>query len=207
MKKKNTAIAYFFVSVGFMLILLVFGIAADEKIMPIIGELSAIKANEIANECIDNAVMKSFSENNINYDDFFINDEINGAFVADTVTINNFTLNLNRNIRNEVKKINEKTISVAMGAFFGNGTFSAYGPKINLKVIPYGEIKTDYETDIISSGINQTAVKIWVNTEISVKAVHPLFEEKICLRRKVMLVDTIIKGEVPNVTFPSMNYY
>lgn len=181
-----------------VLALMSFLAACDERLLPAVTDIGAIKADEIANTCIDEAVRKSFGEKNYKYSDFFVNDELNGMFNANTVTINLLAAEINKNIRNELENVGEERVYVPLGAAFGADLFSAEGPKIKFKIIPYGSVSTDCNTEISSSGINQTAVKIWFDTAVTMKIVHPFTEKKVLIKRKVMVVDTVIKGEVPS---------
>lgn len=198
MKAKSITLLGFLIFILAMILIMSFGMAMDYKLLPAVIDISAIKANEIANRCIDGAVNKSLNDGNYKYSDFFINDELNNVFCANTVKINFLTLDINKNIRNELEKIGEETVSVPLGAALGIDVFSARGPELSFKIIPYGSVLTDYNTEIVSSGINQTAVKIWIDTAVTMKVVHPLTEKKILIKRKVMVVDTVIKGDVPD---------
>ena len=61
-----------------------------------------------------------------------------------------------------------------------------------------GSAEVDYETEFISAGINQTNYKIWLTVDITVSLANPLYSKRVNMTRKIMLVDTIIKGEVPS---------
>lgn len=197
LKKTNRYIRFFIVFIFFLILLLLFGIVADEKILPSVCAVSDIKAKEIANSIIDTSVNKTINEMKIEYDDFFISDELNDTFSANTVLINNFVFMLNSNLREEIKKIEKEKVAVPFGVAFGIELFEAEGPYMYFSIKPYGDVLTDYETQIVPSGINQTSVKVWVNTEVNIRVIHPLIENKVCLKRKIMLIDTLVKGDVP----------
>ena len=188
---------FFIIFIVFMIMLLFLGIIIDEVMMPSVIAVSEMKIQKIAGESIDRAVYKSLNELNIKSDDFFIADTENGMFLSDTVLINNFCLNVNTNIRNEFEKLENEVIPVPMGTALGIGALAAYGPEIKFKIRPYGDALTDCETEVASSGINQTVIRIWLNTEAAVQVFHPLTDKRVYVKRKILLVNTVIKGDVP----------
>lgn len=64
-----------------------------------------------------------------------------------------------------------------------------------------GEAEVDYETEFTSAGINQTNYKIWLTVNITISLVNPLYDRKANLSRKIMLADTVIKGDLPSNYF------
>ena len=62
-------------------------------------------------------------------------------------------------------------------------------------------VKTDYQTEFVSAGINQINYKIWLNLSMDMKVVNPLYQETITLNRKIMLCDLVFSGKVPEHYF------
>lgn len=195
--KRSGTVVFFIIFTAFMIMLLFLGIVIDETMLPSVMSVSEIKAQKIAGESIDKAVYKSIKELNIKSSDFFSADNENGMFFADTVLINNLCLSVNGNIRSEFEKLEDVKISVPIGTALGIKIFSAAGPELNFKIRPYGDAVTDCYTEVSTAGINQTSVKIWLDTEACVQVVHPLADKKIFVKRKLLVVVTIIKGDVP----------
>ena len=75
--------------------------------------------------------------------------------------------------------------------------FSNTGPSIPFYLKPMGLASVDYETSFTAEGINQINFKIWINVAMDIKIVNPLRSETMSVSRKIMLVDTIINGTVP----------
>lgn len=61
-----------------------------------------------------------------------------------------------------------------------------------------GGTDVDYKTEFMSEGINQTNYKIWLTVNITVSLANPIYSKNVNMTRKIMLVDTVIKGEVPS---------
>ncbi len=47
----------------------------------------------------------------------------------------------------------------------------------------------------MSAGINQTNYKIWLTVNITVSLANPIYSKNVNMTRKIMLVDTVIKGK------------
>ena len=63
------------------------------------------------------------------------------------------------------------------------------------------DTKVDYETSFSQAGINQTNYKVWLTVEITLRMVNPLKSTDVTTTRKIMLIDTIIKGNIPQTYF------
>ena len=197
MKKKRKSTLCFIGFIAFMVFMLFSGAVLDEILFPAIYEIAVIKAGESAGNCIDNAVSETIKEMDTDYSDFFIFNEYASSFSINTMLINEFTLKVNENIRKELTYLSEVHVKIPFGAITGIKLFSSEGPEISIEIMPYGEVLTDYDTEVISSGINQTSVKVWIDTKVNVSIVHPLIDKKAEVSRKIMLIDTVIKGDVP----------
>ena len=54
---------------------------------------------------------------------------------------------------------------------------------------------------VLSAGINQINYKIWVDISMEMKIVNPLYQEILSMERKIMLVDIVFSGKVPEHYF------
>lgn len=171
----------------------------DRKILPSAAAISHMQAKNMANKLIDASVKDTLDEMKINSSDFFI-DSGTGAinsFSANTMLINEVCANVSTNISTDLEKLADERIDIPFGVLSGIEILSNIGPDISFSLMPMGEVAVDYDTSFNSVGINQTNFKIWMNVNIAIQIVNPLKKEKIVLERKLMLVDTVINGEVP----------
>lgn len=187
----------------------------DYKILPSAIAISELEAKKRANILIDRSVNSLIQEMNVTAEDFFKND---GKFLyANTILINEMCANVSHRITKNIEGVTEEKIEVPIGALTGFEMFSGIGPSLWFTMRPGGETKVDYETEFNGVGINQTNFKVWITITINIRLINPLRSEGMTLTRKLMLVDTVIQGEVPNgyfqlndqagspLTFPSGN--
>jgi hypothetical protein len=75
------------------------------------------------------------------------------------------------------------------------------GPCISVRLTHLGSARTDYETSLDSAGIGQVNFKVWLVADCEMGMVNPLFEHRIKITRKLMLVNTVFSGEVPSAFY------
>lgn len=194
----------------FFLILIFFAIVGIDEmnstIFPSAIEISHLQAKTTANSIIDKAVNDSIENIDLKSSDLFVSEiEDKGEGLsyisANTVLINKLCSSISSTMTDMLNKIGDEKIEIPFGALTGIEWMSNAGPNINFYLKPMGESEVDYETGFTSVGINQTSFQAWLNIKIGIKVVNPLQEEKIVLTRKIMLVDAVINGKVPDKYF------
>lgn len=181
-----------------ILILMVFGSFVENTVMPSLIAISQIEAKRAANNAIDTAVRTSITNMGLKTEDFFTYAQNGGSVSANTLLINELCAEVSRNINDEMETLDERKISVAVGALTGWDTIANTGPRISFRIRQMGEADVDYQTMFGQAGINQTNYKAWLTVDLKVRLVNPLKSDTISSQRKVMLIDTVIEGEVPD---------
>lgn len=174
--------------------------ATQKYVMPIAVKLCLNDAKEKANRVINNSVNKALEDSGINYSDLFRVSRENDItmITTDTAAINTLCANISEYITEEMTELENDEINVPYGATTGVGILANYGPPIIFEIMPAGGTEVDYETEFNSAGINQTNYKIWLTVNITISLVNPLYDKDMSMNRKLMLVDTVINGEVPD---------
>ena len=187
-----------------VLLLLVFIIICifkqiDKRFLPSAISISHIDAKKSANKVINTAVNNSIKDFNIKAADFIEQTDFQNinSISANTILINEICADVSTKIDEGIKKISDEKIEIPFGATTGIDMLANTGPNFHFKMLPMGSSEIDYDTSFTSAGINQTNFKIWLNISINVELVNPLIKDNIVITRKVMLVDTIINGVVP----------
>lgn len=205
--KKNSIkkkVKFFILSFLSIILLLssLFLMLFDKNVLPTALKISEKYAVDIINQQINDSVNEIVTEKNITTTDFFEN-SFNDNKQMNYLSVN--SLLINEICSKAAVKINEKlkyfeneNIDLPIGIFSGIPFFSAYGPKYSIKIYSSGETYTDYETSFASVGINQINFQIWLTVETKVTIVNPLYEKDVSVKRKLMLVNTIYNGDVPN---------
>ena len=173
----------------------------DKRIYPAVLQVaeSSIKADTI--ECISKTSMELFDEE-FNYDEMIIIDKDNEGNInmirANTVKLNYLTSRLSIRCNEELQKMGEVGVEVPLGWMTDNSAFYEFGPDLNVKIDPIGNMKVSYESKIESAGINQTRHKIYLNVEARVRMKIPLHSKEQVVTCQIPVAETIIVGKTPN---------
>lgn len=174
----------------------------EKKIVPSLQEISHNRSTALANTIINDCIQDMMTEQSLSSEDFLVEtDSENPTYTTNTQLINLFCANLNKKINTAMQALPYEKIMIPLGAASNSNFFANWGPQIPFILMPGGEITSDYETSFVTAGINQTNYKIWINLSLEIQIVNPLYTEKIMLTKKIMLVDTIIGGKVPDLFF------
>lgn len=187
------AIIFIFLAV-FLLVL------CDGKISRTIIEISSIEAKERANEAINEAIASSISEMNLEAADFFIYNSEN-TYSADMLLINNLSAKISRYISDYMQEKSRLKTEIPIGMLTGIDMLSNMGPNLNIYVKPAGAVNINTKSQVISAGINQVNYKIYFDVEIESKIVMPFKEQSVMFQKEILIVDSVIKGSVPDAYF------
>ena len=189
------------VIISILLVFILSIILYDKRIYPAVLQVaeSSIKADTV--ECISKTSMELFDEE-FNYDEMIIIDKDNEGNInmirANTVKLNYLTSRLSIRCNEELQKMGEVGVEVPLGWMTDNSAFYEFGPDINVKLDPIGNMKVSYESKFESAGINQTRHKIYLNVEARVRMKIPLNSKEQVVTCQIPVAETIIVGKTPN---------
>ena len=83
------------------------------------------------------------------------------------------------------------------GNFTGNSLLAGCGPNVKVKVIPIGTVKTDFKTEFVSAGINQTRHRVYLRVYCTMYVAAPLVGNEIVVNNGVVVAETVLIGDVP----------
>ena len=187
----------------FVIILLIIILATmvlyTKFVLPSAITISEKYTVESVNREIKRAVESVINDMGISQEDFTT--EI-GEGKLSHINVNSILINsLCNNVADELSKgISHIVIEDArlpIGIFTGSNLFTNVGFEIPIYLQSAGEAIVDYESEITSAGINQVAYSVWLNVECRVAIVNPLWRKEVIIKRKIMIINTIFNGDVP----------
>ncbi len=206
-RKSKKSKLYFFI-ILFIAVFIIFIYLFEKHIVPAIISIGEKYVVNLVNEKLNESISETIEEMQISSSDFFNKsfdgDDINYIDV-NTLAINNFCLNISNNLSELLKKDSIMQIELPLGMIFGFNALSNIPPKIKLNILYSGENTIDYETSFKSVGINQINFQIYINAVIKVAIVNPMYKKDIEVTRKLMIINTVFKGDVPNTYFNYSN--
>ena len=168
-----------------------------KSISPIFEELCIERARRIGTDIMNNA--SNAILDNTDYEDIvkIEKDGDSNVLKTDVVKINKIASDIALEAENRFKNLENETISIPFGALTGNKYLAGYGPNMNIKVIPTGNILTEIKNEFEAQGINQTMYRIYLELtcKVSIVTQYKTIEES--LVNQVLLVETVIVGDVP----------
>lgn len=182
------------------IIIILFFQYVSEKLEETVLILCKAKVESIAitisNKAIDDVVEGK------KYEDFitFVKDD-NGKIIAlksNVVEMNNFASEIALKVQEMYDELDDIYIYVPIVNFIGNHFLAGYGPNVKVKVIPQGIVSTDFKTEFISTGINQTRHRVYLNVLCTMFITAPLIGEKMIVDTGVTVAETVLIGDVPD---------
>ncbi len=197
-RKKRIAVfvTIIFIITGFLYFLIMF----EKKVIPVAVSISEKYAVTEINEQINFATKEVISEMGIVQKDFFISEDEdkNNSMSINTLLINDICSNMSVKISKRLNELEKKRLKLPLGIMTGINILSNYGPEYEISLTPMGSSEIDYETTFESVGINQINFQIYLNIVSEISIVNPFYSKNVVIKRRLMLVNTVINGEVPS---------
>lgn len=193
-----------------VLILIVGGIFAyfNLYVNPIVitSNESTIKGK--TNEIINQAIEQTLNQTDV-YEQL-INISFDTQGNVTSISANSLNANkINNSILSNCQKaFNNQTslyLDVPLGTFSGIPLLNGIGPKIKIKMLPVGNIQSNFKSNFTSAGINQTHHEIYLNFKLSVSVLLPGTDKTVDIHSQVLIGESIIVGKVPEIYFGSNN--
>ncbi|MEG0013854.1 MAG: sporulation protein YunB [Cellulosilyticaceae bacterium] len=176
-------------------------IQLDKEVMPTVMAMAKMKATSIATEAINESISQTLASSQITVEDLLSYDYNDlGELISwnvNSILINNLCAEIVSKSTEELQNIGTVSFKIPLGNLTGSRIFANMGPDISVQVLPIGTMEIDYDNQIQSTGINQVNHTVWLDIEVTIQVVVPLFSEQVVVKRRVMLIDKVISGKVP----------
>ncbi|HOJ09340.1 MAG TPA: sporulation protein YunB [Clostridiales bacterium] len=200
-KKRHTARIHIYLRFVATIILFVIIVKYAEKtILPYMSNISEYRVKSAINILVNEAVQKTFSEKQ-RYDELVcINKNEKGeieAITIDTPKINMLSAKIAQEIQQKINSRDTVLIKIPIGSLLGETILYNSGPSIYATVRQNGNIETEFISEFLEAGINQTKHRIVLSVKINV-IVHTTFIKKNhIIINSIPIAETIIVGKVP----------
>lgn len=194
--KHKFGVLVFFVILAFILISWYF----ETHINPVIITMSEAKVSSLSTtavyDAIDTVLNNGTTYNeliNVTTDD---NGEVN-FIQADGISINALGNQIAVATQINLDKIGQQTVSIPIGNFTAMPILAGQGPKIEIKLLPIGNVNCKFISEFTNAGINQTNHRIYMFAETKISLVLPMATKIIKSNVQILLCESIIIGKVP----------
>ena len=194
---KISALGVVAIVAGLFLLIFLF---IDHNINPAIISFSQAKIQAIAINSLSDAVKKTLGTN-IKYTDFVnVLTDKNGNVAmlqANTMKMNDLAAQVSDMAQETIRSKGDEGIDIPLGTITGSKLLAGMGPKIRIRIISFPAVSTDFDSELVSSGINQTRHKIYLTLRARIRIAIPLNTADIDVESRVPVTETIIVGDVP----------
>ncbi len=172
---------------------------------PMIVDISEAEVDSLATTVISDSIYEVVNEYNLVYDDILdIKYDKEGnvsSMTANMEKVNFLAREISTVSQIKLDELRNRGVDVAIGAFTGMPVFNEVGPRITLRLMPIGSIITSFDSQFVSTGINQTKHSIYVDVNASVTIILPTSTKKISFITQTLICENIIVGKVPEFFF------
>ena len=161
--------------------------------------IAHIKAN--TTNIVDGAISKTLGGNT--YEDLIsISKDSQGKITL--ISVNSKNVNALNNeiisfVQTALSVSNKLFFEVPLGCFTGITALNSLGPNVKVQMTPIGSVSTKFVSKFSQAGINQTLHKIFLQITTEVCAIMPLYTQNVVVTSQVLVTESVIIGEVPDV--------
>ncbi len=213
MKKKSKKFSFRLINISnlrlkyrffafFILMLIILFLYAKFLATPIVVANTRTQIGNFATRSINYAIADTMNQN-VSYGDLVnvVKDESGDVsyIEANSVRINLLSKTMSKVVMSNFLEFAKNPIKIPLGSFSGISILTGVGPKIAFNVNPYGEVYCYFTSAFESAGINQTYHKIYLVISININIVFPFERVKVTSSSEVLLCETLIVGNIPEV--------
>ena len=201
--KKSKRRAGILILLAGVLVLLILGAYYIFNILrPGVVAMAKSRASEIATMEINRVVSEKLKEENIAFSDIVTftykeNGDI-ASLSGNVAYASRLKSDLALEVTEAIKSISESELYIPLGTLSGVDILYGTGPKVPLKIVPYGYAVADINTDFRDAGINQTVFEVTAEVSAQVSVFMPTIGENQKISTSVPVVSAIVVGDVPD---------
>jgi len=174
----------------------------DRAIIPMVLEAAELTLQADINNVINAVISEIIRDNNIAASDLYTRqtDPTAGTPVltVNTVLVNDICNLAAKMISQRLNSLEPEVVRVPLGMAFNLDTLSQVGPHFTFTMAPIGNALVDFDSHFSSVGINQVHFSLWLDVDALVRIINPVHSFEVTVARRILLVDTVISGEVPD---------
>ena len=187
-------LAVIFIAAGILLLV-------DIRVRPIIEKTAAYQSKVLATRIINDTVYSELENSDYGYEDLVTvthnSDNTVSSIESNMVSINRIKAKITKSVNDELEKIDQHDLSLALGTVSGFTSLYNQGPLIPVRVQPEGYVETALISDFQSAGINQTLHRILLTVNVEISAIIPGYTASAYVKTSFVIAETVIVGDVP----------
>ena len=172
----------------------------NDNMRPALTAIAEARITALAVSAMNDAIMERMDDNSYTslitaYD----NGEKVYMIQADTRQMNMLASDCCAAAQTRIAEMGEQGVSVPLGTVSGITYLSGRGPGIRVMFTPVGSVESDFDSELVSSGINQSLYRVNIRLTSTIRLIMPGVSHSIEVSAKAAIAESIIVGEVPQV--------
>lgn len=185
----------------FSLLILAVLILLEQNLSQTMMDMAFAKAYSMGVETLNRAV-KQVTQNGVEYGELMhVKTDAEGRVTmlqADTMRMNELAAQTALRAEDELNSDANQYVEVPLGAALGIKSFSGFGPRMMMQILPVGAVHASFDTDFESAGINQTRHRILLTLRATVSLIIPTGSQLVEVETTMPIAESIIVGGVPD---------
>lgn len=174
----------------------------ETRLRPVVAEIAAAQARNSMTAVVENAVAAGLAARQVSYSDFVaIQRDEKGAVTAlttDVARMNLLRTELTAAILEALEEVDVSDVQVPLGSLFDLEPLWAKGPTLKARAMTVGTVRTEFDSQLTSAGVNQTLHRIWMEVTVPMTLLLPGGEVEVPLDTRLCVAETVIVGQVPD---------
>lgn len=170
--------------------------------LPVIKTYTSAEVRSLIEKAINisvsNVINRTLSYDSL-IDIHYTNDGEILSFSANQYEINSITREIIKESQYQLDNLSREELKINLGTMSGIPFLIGTGPKVNLKLIPIGDVTSRFDSEFSSVGINITKHTLFLYVNVHASIVLPIKSYDIHSSNQVLLAESIIVGKVPQV--------
>lgn len=175
----------------------------NRQIRPVMESETVNAAKVRAVGVINSVVLNEIDHDSVSYDSLVhIDRDADGrvlSVTSDVMKMNAFKAKTILDIQKQLDGEEDSSVKIPIGTLIGGNLFHGLGPALSLKVTLAGNVQADFKSTFESAGVNQTRHRIYLSVGTSVYSFLPGINSTTDISTDVLVAETVIVGEVPQV--------
>lgn len=204
----RTGCPYLRISPAFLTLIVALVVAAsvisllEIKLRPVVAEIASAQAENAMTAVVESAVTSDLARRQVSYTDFITIQRDEGgeitALTTDMAHMNLLRAELTTAILDALEEADISDIQVPLGSLFDLEPLWAKGPTLKARAMTVGTVRTEFDSQLTSAGVNQTLHRIWMEVNVPMTLLLPGGEVEVAVDTRLCVAETVIVGKVPD---------
>ena len=116
---------------------------------------------------------------------------------ANSLRLNRLAADCSNSAQERIIQLGEQGVTIPLGTLSGIPILSGKGPRVTMRFTPAGAVKSAFDSEFRSAGINQTLHRINLKLTATVRVILPGESHTLTVEVAAPIAENIIVGDVP----------